>query len=149
MKITERRLRQIIRETLLEEQYRIDESHSLEQLKSALKAAALSAGLTLTGAQLADMATSLDQTGIPVETGGHFGGEMNIGHKKMTDGVREEINNFIVNPNLKDAPKMDQYAAAYRDFGGAGRNTADKELIRNLIDTLNSLEGYKGAMYKG
>ena len=149
MKITERRLRQIIRKTLLEEQHRIDESHRLEQLKGALKAAALSAGLTLTGAQLANMAMSLDQTGIPVETGSHFGGEMNVGHTSMTDSVREEINNFIVDPNLKDAPKMDGYAAKYRDFGGAGRNTADKQLIRDLINTLNTLPGYKGSMYKG
>ena len=149
MKISERRLRQIIRETLLEEQYRIDESHSLEQLKGALKAAALSAGLTLTGAQLANMAMSLDQTGIPTETGSHFGGEMNVGHKSMSDGVRLEIENYTKNPTLKDAPKMDGYAAKYRDFGGAGRNTADKELIRDLINTLNTLPGYKGSMYKG
>ena len=149
MKITEKRLRQIIRETLLEEQHRIDESHGLEQLKGALKAAALSAGLTLTGAQLTDMAVSLDQTGIPTETGAHFSGEMNVRHQPMTDDVRSEIENFVNNPVLKDAPKMDRYAAKYRDFGGAGRNTADKELIRDLIDTLNTLPGYKGSMYKG
>ena len=59
MIISERRLRQIIRETLLEEQKRIDESAQIEHLKQSLKAAALSAGIALSASQITSLASNM------------------------------------------------------------------------------------------
>ncbi len=152
MKITEKRLRQIIKETLLEEQYRIDESrHKMKHLKSAFRAAALSAGVTFTGAQLNKMVQNFvtEQPGIHVTVGSQFGGGMNIKHEKLPDGIKQEIDAFIENPNLKDAPKMHGYSAKYRKFDGAGRNTDLKQTLDDLDAVLKVLPGDKGALYQG
>lgn len=64
MQITEKRLRQIIRETLLEEQYRIDETYNLdlEQLKQAARAALISVGIATSPALVNSMATSISDS---------------------------------------------------------------------------------------
>lgn len=159
MRITEKRLRQIIRETLLEEQYRINESsHRMEQLKSSLKAAAISAGVVLSSSQLVDMVNNMvnDQpAGIHMTTGSQFGGGMNIDHESLPEKVAEEIDEFLVNPNLEDAARMDGYTAKYRDFGGAGRHTKDRVRIKKLTKLIHDspdhpvLKHYKGAAYQG
>ena len=59
MRITESHLRQIIRQTILEEQNRIDESSMMAQLKQAAQAALLAAGIATSPAMVSSMAKSM------------------------------------------------------------------------------------------
>lgn len=118
MRITERRLRSIIRETLLEEQNRIDEGQTL----NAIKAAALAAGLTLSATQLVTFTNYLagggNSGGVsdPL-TGSPYGAR---GHK-MTAAEEAELDAFIKNPTLGKLPRMIELTnKLYMSFG-AGR----------------------------
>ena len=124
MKITERRLRSIIRETLLEEQNRIDES-----TKDAITKGLIALMATYGPSTVANTANYLARggnrggvsdplTGSPKSARGH----------KMTAAEEAELDAFIKNPTLGELPRMLELTnELYMSFGAGRQGTTPGE----------------------
>ena len=126
MQITEKRLRQIIRETLLEEQHRIDETYNLEQLKQAAKAALISVGIATSPALVNSMATAISNSLNTVSsqehrTAHHLSIEKEEGVDKLLGRYGEAIHMFVTkHPTLHNSAKTRKNSA---------RAAAEKALV--------------------
>jgi hypothetical protein len=158
MKITERRLRLIIRETLLEEQNRIDEGNILNSdILKRVTHGALALGLTLSASQLKDLTKYITSGEI-----GHSISDPLSGSPKgargrdMTSADEAELNAFIENPTLDEVPRMIELTNRLDRSFGAGRlgttpgGKTYKPLLRAVNGAIKKLERdnkTKGAMY--
>ena len=151
MRITEKRLRQIIRETLLEEQHRIDETYNLdlEQLKQAARAALISVGIATSPGLVNSMATSmLDSLNTVSNQERHVAHHSSIenekGINKLLGRYGEAIHMFVTkHPTLHNsaqARKNSAIAAAEEALVNAG--IPKHEIDKKFKDYYNKASMY-------
>ena len=156
MIMSERRLRQIIRETLLEEQYRIDESsHRMEEFKSMLKAAALSAGVVLSASQLVDMASNMMKAPasqeLPYESSHTYTSPINDQSLEISAGEKlkgEKLISFVLahhenipEKDLNDVAKaLGEYNRPGHSSIGASRRHRHNDAINIIKNRIESSE---------
>jgi len=143
MKITERRLRLIIRETLLEEQNRIDEGNTT---LDAIKAAAFALGLTLSAHQLDTFYKyvsdgNIGQTVVQPLSGGSL---VQQNSHNMTKDEEAQIDEFIKNPSINKVPAMTVLLQRVNMSFGAGRQgtTPGGDPYKKKIEAANKVIKY-------
>lgn len=133
MRITEGRLRRIIREVILEENQNLNES------LSTLKAALLAAGITFTTTQFANFASSLNNT----NTSSSSSSSSSTSTSSYKGKSGEALDRYIID-HIDEIPDSDlnDIAAAMRTPSGSAaqrssklhRHRDAKELIRQRFD---------------